>query len=197
MDEAPVWSSRTVGWLAGVFACAAGLAWAIGILNAAGRAVMELGGFAAAGGPYEVAHPAPSWVAVVPLTVFALLGFGALSFYFTSRCGGFHLAFFAWAGLFVSLGYQFAVGGLNPPGDSGTAWGWILCAVVFVPMGLAPFWLAWRDNPALLRAARRGPSGAARPYEDSRYRAAYTACAVSGAAAGIAFAVWVFATITG
>ena len=36
------------------------------------RAIMYLGGFVASGGPYAIAHPAPGWVWIVPVSIILL-----------------------------------------------------------------------------------------------------------------------------
>ena len=58
-----------------------------------------------------------------------------------SRLGGIWAAapLFAWSGLFLALGWNFLDYGLfNPPGDETVIWGWLICGVIFVAMGLAP-----------------------------------------------------------
>ena len=118
--------------------CAAGLGCCITVLNLACRFVMSMGGFVAAGGPYEIAQPAPGWILAVPASILLGFLFGGISMLLSKRLGGFGLIPLIWVGLFLSLGYQFADMGLNPPGGGGAAWGWIVCAVLFFLMGLAP-----------------------------------------------------------
>lgn len=196
MDKAPVWSPRAMSMLLGIAVCAAGLAIFITVLNLAGRAVMELGGFVASGGPYAIVQPAPGWIGIVPLSLFTGFACGGWSAYLSHRTGGFSLLPPAWTALFVSLGIQFAIMGLNPPGDTGIAWGWIICAILFVPMGLVGL---------LVSLGRDSQSGAvqgllwyghrARPYDDDQYRAAYTLLVLLGAAAGVYAAFTLFARV--
>jgi len=174
--------------------CSAGLAASIALLNLGGRAVMELGGFVATGGPYVIAHPAPDWAGIMPLAVVAMLVFGGWSAYLSHRTGGSSLLGLAWAGLFISLGCQFGLMALDPPGQESIAWGWMVCAILFVPMGLAGL---------LVRPGGRARSGAVhgllwygerpRPCDDNSYRAAYTLLVVAGAVAGLAAALASFA----
>ncbi len=98
--------------------------------------------------------------------------------------------------LSVSLGVQFAIMGLDPPGEIGVAWGWIVCSIVSIPMGLAGL---------LVSLGSGGESGLvqgllwyghrAKPCEDQGYRPAYTALVLLGAASGVyatyAFFTWV------
>jgi hypothetical protein len=112
------------------------------------RAVMDIGGTCASGGPYVIAQPCPdSAVALMPLGIVGgLIGlwmYAAAS----SRLPGPRLTLLAWSALFLSLGWNFWEYGLNPPdGSEGVVWGWIICGVVFVAMGGLPLLgLANRD----------------------------------------------------
>ncbi|MSO78348.1 MAG: hypothetical protein EXQ79_01935 [Acidimicrobiia bacterium] len=51
-----------------------------------------------------------------------------------------NLTLLAWPALFISLGFNFADYGINPPDSfgSGASAGWIVCAVVFFLMGGVP-----------------------------------------------------------
>ena len=53
------------------------------------------------------------------------------------RAEGFRLVLPSWCAVFLSLGWSFLEFGPSPPGG-GTAWGWLVCAVVFVLMALSP-----------------------------------------------------------
>lgn len=102
------------------------------------RGVMRLGGFVASGGPYHIAHQAPGWTWMVFVSVFLGLIAVFVSFFATKRIGGPNLMVLAWSALFLSLGWNFAEFGIHPPGGDGLAWGWIICAICFIPMGLIP-----------------------------------------------------------
>lgn len=112
------------------------------------RAVMDIGGMCASGGPYVIAQPCPDGaVALMPLGIVGgLIGlwmYAAAS----SKLPGPRLTLLAWSALFLSLGWNFWEYGLNPPdGSDGVVWGWIICGVVFVAMGGLPLLgLANRD----------------------------------------------------
>ncbi len=124
------------------------------------RAVMDIGGACASGGPYVIAQPCPdSVIALMPLGIFGgLIGVGLYSMA-VSKLPGPHLALLSWSALFLSLGWNFWEYGLNPPdGSDSVVWGWIICGVVFVLMGGLPLlalaspqyarMILWADAPA-------------------------------------------------
>jgi len=188
----------TVSWLLAMAFCCAGLAAAITLLNLGGRAIMAEGGFVATGGPYEIAHPAPGWVPLMPLSILSGFALGGWSLHLSRRTGGFSLLGAVWAALFISLGVQFGSMALHPPGGDGIAWGWMICAIVFIPMGVAGG-LASRGliNAVDWPIAYGWPRQRARPYEDARYRIAYAMAVLCGAALGIWGAVALFARLAG
>jgi hypothetical protein len=102
------------------------------------RAVMEVGGSCASGGPYQVAQECPDnvWLLFVSVPL-ALLGVGLAA---AGRLpGGASLTLLAWSGLFLALGWNFLEYGVDPPPPAeGLVWGWLICGVVFVAMGGAP-----------------------------------------------------------
>src|SRR3712207_848889 len=106
------------------------------------RAVMDVGGACAEGGPYEIAQPCPDGVPL--MMVGGILGglvCVGLFMWFAARLGGGYatIAAFAWPALFLSLGWNFFEYGLGPPGEGeGLVWGWLVCAGVFFLMGGLP-----------------------------------------------------------
>lgn len=123
------------------------------------RAVMDVGGYCASGGPYVVAQQCPEGTAaLLPLGIFGGL-IGVWMYAVTSsKLPGPRLTLLAWSALFLSLGWNFWEYGLNPPdGSTGLVWGWIICGVVFVVMGAFPLVglfsrdiakaLLWADAP--------------------------------------------------
>lgn len=105
------------------------------------RAVMAVGGFCASGGPYVIATPCPDNVAMLtPAAIFSMIV--GLFVYMANRAkNGPDWTMLWWSGLFLSLGWNFVEFSINPPEGGGIAWGWIICAVLFVVMGLAPLLL--------------------------------------------------------
>lgn len=120
-----------------------GVAFCITCLYHGMRGIMRLGGIVASGGPYAIAHPAPPWVWVMPLSIVL----GMICFFlnlFTGPDGdGINLMVLAWPGLFLSLGWNFMEFTFNPPGG-GLALGWLICGVLFVLMGGLPLLLAFK-----------------------------------------------------
>jgi hypothetical protein len=97
------------------------------------RAVMDVGGSCAEGGPYQIAQPCPDGAvllsAAIPvMLVSAMLG-SALAL--LSRAP--NLLVPMWALLFGSLGWNFLEYGFT---DAGPVWGWVVCGVVFEAMAL-------------------------------------------------------------
>jgi len=191
------WYGRSILWLLEIFVAAAGLAAAITILNLGARAVMGLGGFVASGGPYEIAVEAPGWIGLIPISILSGFGFGGFSMFASSRSGGYYLVIPVWGALFVSLGIQFALMGLNPPWGEGLAWGWVLCAVVFIPMGLYPVIQLLRGEDMLALSTSWRPP-VERPYErDPLYRKVFSFCVLAGAAGGMAAGLILFRLLAG
>jgi hypothetical protein len=103
------------------------------------RAVMEIGGSCASGGPYVVARPCPKGVGwMTPVSIFAGLASLGWMIAWDHGLSGPKWALLAWPALFISLGYNFWDYGLDAPGEQGAVAGWIVCGVLFVLMGAVP-----------------------------------------------------------
>lgn len=139
------------------------------------RAVMDIGGYCASGGPYEISATCPGGTGwAVPLSI--LLGIVAVFVYLLGsiRLPGPRLVLLAWPALFLSLGWNFWAYGLNPPGvEDGLAWSWIICGVLFWAMGGLPLLALlspaafratfWADAPSDSSATVRGSFVAGMP----------------------------------
>lgn len=124
------------------------------------RAVMDVGGYCASGGPYVIAQECPQGTAaLIPLGIIGGLIGLAMYAVTSAKLPGPRLTLLAWSALFLSLGWNFWEYGLNPPdGSAGLVWGWIICGVVFVIMGAFPLLglfsrdiakrLLWADAPS-------------------------------------------------
>ena len=101
------------------------------------RAVMEVGGVCAGGNTgYDIRVECPTGVpGLMVASIF--LGLGFLALYAVSAVGP-NLTLLAWPALFLSLGWNFLEFGVDPPGTSSAAAGWLVCAVVFFAMGAIP-----------------------------------------------------------
>jgi hypothetical protein len=132
-----------IAWL---LVSAAGLAACITFLVLGMRAVMDIGGACASGGPNVSVQPCPDGIAaLMTVGTLGLFVFGGLGIWAGARVGGgwAALPFLAWPGLFLSFGWNFLEYGLRPPGDApGPALGWLFCGAVFVVMGAVPLWIA-------------------------------------------------------
>ncbi len=134
----------------------AGLATSITVLFLGMRAVLDIGGACASGGPYVPVQPCPEGVALLmPAGMLGLFGFGALVLHGGSRLGGgwAGLVLLAWPALFLSLGWNFLEYGVAPPAElepeGGPIWGWLIPGVLFVLMGAVPLWIAWQARSEL------------------------------------------------
>ncbi len=119
-----------------------GLAAALTIVWLSMRAVLDIGGYCAEGGPYEIAHHCPDGVALLlPLSIFGGLGSAGLMAWKGAQLGGPYggLVLLAWPALFISLGWNFLQFAFFPPPPStGIELGWLIPGVLFVIMGAVP-----------------------------------------------------------
>lgn len=120
----------------------AGVAAGITIVFLGMRAVMEVGGACADGGPYVSAQPCPEGVPLAMLV--GILG-GIASAFLAAWKGSVigdnagSVVLLAWPALFGALGLNFLVYGFDPPGDDpGWAWGWLVCGALFWAMAFGP-----------------------------------------------------------
>lgn len=138
------------------FVGAAGVAIGLTLLFYGMRSVMEIGGSCASGNvPFEISRPCPDGVAVAMVGgIFG--GLIALGIYAFNVLGP-NLTLLAWPALFLSLGWNFLEYGVDPPGDGGLAFGWLIPGVLFIAMGGVPLVFALstiRSTRATARAAR-------------------------------------------
>jgi len=141
----------------------------IAILYLGMRGVMDLGGFVASGGPYEIAHPAPDWVWLMPVSVLLMVFSMFASIFSASRIKGPNIMALSWSAIFISLGWNFLQYGFGIGMGGRLAIGWIVCAVFFIPMGLVPLIFVVRSFFKSLDARRNAlDSEYAPPSEQSR-----------------------------
>ena len=125
------------------------------------RSVMDIGGFCASGGPYEIATPCPDGIPLLMMgSIWIGLGAAFLYGFQASKRGAVNLAGLLWPALFLSLGWNFLEYGVDPPFGGGLAWGWLIPGVLFVLMGGLPLLMV---IPMLVRKDSRpsNPVGAA------------------------------------
>ncbi len=135
-----------------VFVSLAGAVCGISLLFLGSRAVMDIGGSCAEGGPYVSANPCPDGV---PLAVFGGVWGGVIftAIYAWQTLSRHIPGFLAlgWPALFLSLGWNFLESGLDQPGPGqGVEYGFLVCAVLFGLMGGVPLLLFLREILASL-----------------------------------------------
>jgi hypothetical protein len=147
------------------------------------RAVMDVGGTCAEGGPYEIAQPCPGGAWMLSLAIPVMVAVAMLGSYTAYRLSAPTLLLPMWAVLFGSLGWNFLEYGF---GDDGPVWGWVVCGVVFELMALPAVavivgagWLAEKGVriPRLPGQAEQSP----RPLV---WYAAYVVVGAAGVAVG-------------
>jgi hypothetical protein len=149
----------------------AGLAAALTILWLGMRAVLDIGGYCAEGGPYVIDRHCPDGVALlIPLSIFGGLGSAALMGWKGAALGGAWagLVLLAWPALFLGLGWNFLQYAFAPPPPSqGVELGWLIPGIIFVIMGAVPL-LALIPSRSRTSGRRREP---AQPSAGERFAA--------------------------
>ena len=141
---------------AAVFVTLAGVSCGITLLFLGGRAVMDIGGACASGGPYVPRVQCPEGVPLAMMGgLWGGLIFVGLYLWATSKYHVPTLVALAWPALFLSLGWNFLEYGLNPPSGEGLVWGWLVCAVLFALLGGLP--LLAMARPIAAQFTRRAP----------------------------------------
>jgi Short C-terminal domain len=122
-----------------IFVSLAGVSAGLTLLFLGMRAVMEIGGACASGGPFVPVRPCPEGVPLVMIGgIWGGFIFGGIYAWQTLKRRLPNVLGLLWPALFLSLGWNFLEYGLDPPGESGLAWGWLVCAIVFGLMGGLP-----------------------------------------------------------
>jgi len=144
-----------IGYLAGIVVGTT----SITLLFLGMRAVMDVGGACADGGPYVTAQPCPSGTPLAMVGgMFGLFAAAGLIVWFGSRISPAAVSIVAlgWPALFIALGWNFLDYAFHPPiGEPSPVWGWLIPGVLFWIMGITPIVvavLAWREA----RAGRPG-----------------------------------------
>lgn len=178
---------KGLGWVL-VVAGTLGLVTCMTLLFLATRAIMATGtGFVAVGGPYEIAHPAPGWIWIVPTSILSGVVFIALQWAGASRLQGFTVIMPMWVALFLALGENFLEMGVPTAATGGIAW--IVCGVVFWGMAIMPLFapIMARSNPAIAGSWMGFPGGGMTRQGSSAavYSAVHIAAALAGIGAGV------------
>lgn len=109
------------------------------------RAVMDIGGACAEGGPFVPVQPCPDGV---PLLMVGGIWIGMIAafVYGWSSLGAGIPSFVGllWPALFMSLGWNFLQYAFDPPLGEGIVYGWLIPGILFELMGLIPLWLLFK-----------------------------------------------------
>lgn len=134
----------------------AGVSCALTLVFLAMRAVMNVGGFCAEGGPYQIRQHCPQGIpAVMVGSIWGGLILAGVYVAVVVRRKIPNLALLLWSALFLSLGWNFFEYAVDPPGNtSGVIGGWIVCGVLFGLMGGLPL---LGVLPSVVREFTRGP----------------------------------------
>jgi hypothetical protein len=100
------------------------------------RAVMNVGGSCADGGPYVSAQPCPDGSILIAVAIPMLLIFSMIGTVSASTVGAPNLLVPMWGGLFGSLGWNFLEYAFKGPD---VVWSWLVCGVMFWGMALPAF----------------------------------------------------------
>lgn len=145
---------------ASVFVTLAGVSCGLTLLYLGMRAVMDVGGACASGGPYVPRVECPEGVPLLMIAgIWGGLIFVGLYLWSTSKHKVPTLVAFAWPGLFLSLGWNFLDYGIDDPAGGGLVWGWLVCAVLFAALGGLP--LLAIVKPVFAQFGRPGPDAPA------------------------------------
>jgi hypothetical protein len=126
--DLPVGTSR--GWKApvatvvSVLVVAIGLTWTFFSM----RAVMNVGGSCADGGPYVSAQPCPDGAALIAVAVPVMLLTAIFGSAVAMSVGAPNLLVPMWGVLFGTLGWNFLEFAFK---GEGVVWGWLVCGVMF------------------------------------------------------------------
>jgi hypothetical protein len=169
------------GRLTVLLGCAFVLSVALTWTFLAMRAVMDVGGTCAEGGPYVIAQPCPDGAVLISVAIPVMIIAAMLGSAFAVWLSAPNLLLPMWVILFGTLGWNFLEYGFS---DDGVVWGWIVCGVVFELMALpalAVMLVGTRFK--LIPVAIPGVNTAGQPRQPTWY-AAYVVLGVAGAAVG-------------
>lgn len=118
----------------------AGVACAITLVYLSMRAVLDVGGFCAEGGPYDIRVHCPQGTPGIMMgSIWGGLILAGVYAYCAARWGITSFVSLLWSALFLPLGANFLEYAFYPPGPGGgVVWGWLICGVLFVAMGGLP-----------------------------------------------------------
>ena len=131
--DAPVARRRSLRAPAFLVVCVLVLAVCLTWTFFAMRAVMEVGGSCADGGPYVSAQPCPAGAGLIAIAIPVMIITAMAGSAAALSINAPNLLIPMWGVLFGSLGWNFLEAGFT---GSDLVWGWIVCGVVFELMAL-------------------------------------------------------------
>jgi len=102
------------------------------------REVMDVGGFCAVGGPYQIKTPCPEGTVLPAVLAPPVMAISFIVYIVVARNSAGAILF--WAAIFGSLGWNFIEKGLLVPraAGEGTIWGWMVPGATFWLMAAVP-----------------------------------------------------------
>jgi hypothetical protein len=133
---------KRVAWILGsLFLVSTGIT----LLFLGMRAVMDIGGACAEGGPFVPVQPCPEGVPLLMIGGIWIGMLAAFAYGWASLGAGVpSFVGLLWPALFMSLGWNFLEYALDPPVGQGPVWGWLIPGIVFELMGVIPLWIMFK-----------------------------------------------------
>lgn len=133
---------KRVAWVLGsLFLVSAGIT----LLFLGMRAVMDIGGACADGGPFVPIQPCPEGVPLLMIGGIWIGMLAAFAYGWASLGAGVpSFVGLLWPALFMSLGWNFLEYALDPPVGEGPVWGWLIPGLLFELMGVIPLWIMFK-----------------------------------------------------
>ena len=149
------------------------------------RAVMNVGGSCADGGPYVSAQPCPGGAGLIAIAIPVMIVTAMVGSAAAISVGAPNLLIPMWGFLFGSLGWNFLESAVTGPD---IVWGWLVCGVVFELMALPAIL-------AILAGVKTAVLPPDRPAPGTGSRWWVPAYALLGAV-GFLFGAWSFAALS-
>ena len=183
--DLPVAQRRSFRGPALVVACVLVLSVCLTWAFFAMRAVMNVGGSCADGGPYVSAQPCPAGAGLIAIAVPVMIITAMVGSAAAISVGAPNLLIPMWGLLFGSLGWNFLESAVTGPD---LVWGWLVCGVVFELMALPAILLMLASVKTAVLPPDRPPPGTGSRWWVPAY-------ALLGAI-GFLFGAWSFAALS-
>jgi len=119
------------------------------------RSVMDIGGYCAEGGPFEIATHCPDGVPALMIGGIWIGMIAAFAYGWASIGAGIpSFVGLFWPALFMSLGWNFLQYAFDPPFGDGIVYGWLIPGILFELMGVIPLWIMFKTVGLTPRSTR-------------------------------------------